>query len=274
MSQSYNPKPARQDLESVGQHSAQSGEKTRTLARLYNGISVVGCESGCGKTVLMAGLTGVLSDQGGKVRAVKPLTYARNEKSSPEYSFISCITRSSIDYSCVHLSYPPTLTQSEWDQIIVSATDGDAVTFVELPAGVATPLSFERDGVNRLTHEWWTTTDLIRSLSYPVILVARHSPDALEKLAVSLNYLKAGGIEVLAIATVETNMMEAQLMNRYISKDDFELFLITSMGVPYLGCLRYSPSISVGQVSQGNLKRTTEECLDLLVLRRSLNLPV
>ncbi len=222
----------------------------------------------------MSGVAGVLGDYSGKVRAVKPVTYARYERSAPEYTFISSITRTVVDYPSIHLSFPPTLSQSEWDQIIVTATTGDAVTFVEIPTTVATPLSFEKNANNQLTHEWWTTTDLIRSLNYPVILVANHATDALEKLSVSLNYLQSGGIDVLALATVETNLMEAQLMDRYISKDDFELFLITGTGKPYLGCLRYSPSISVSQVSQGNLKRNVEECLDLLVLRRSLDLPV
>lgn len=156
----------------------------------------------------------------------------------------------------------------------MTGTARDAVTFIELPTTVATPLSFEKDGFNKLTHEWYTTTDLIRSLGYPVILVAKHAPDALEKLSLSLNYLQSGGIQVLSLATVETNVLEAQVMDRYISKDDFELFMITGTGVPYLGCLRYSPSISVQDVSQGNLKRTVEECLDIMVLRRNLKLPV
>lgn len=257
-----------------GLTSLRSIQRPKSKSELHTGVCIVGCESSCGKTVLMSGLAGVLGDYSGKVRAVKPVTYARLERSAPEYSFISSITRTVVDYPSVHLSFPPTLTQSEWDQIIVTATAGDAVTFVELPTTVATPLSFEKDSSNKLTHEWWTTTDLIRSLNYPVILVAKHATDALEKLSTSLNYLQSGGIEVLALATVETNLMEAQLMDRYISKDDFELFLITGTGIPYLGCVRYSPSISVPQVNQGNLKRTIEECLDLLVLRRSLALPV
>lgn len=241
---------------------------------LHSGVCIVGTEPGCGKTVLMSGIAGVLGDYSGKVRAVKPVTYSRYQKSSPEYSFISSITRTPVDYPSIHLSFPPTLSQSEWDQIIMTGTARDAVTFVELPTTVATPLSFEKDGYNKLTHEWYTTTDLIRSLGYPVILVAKHAPDALEKLSMSLNYLQSGGIQVLSLATVETNVLEAQVMDRYISKDDFELFMITGTGVPYLGCLRHSPSISVQDVSQGNLKRTVEECLDIMVLRRNLKLPV
>lgn len=276
MSTSYNSKSFRDDNARQGSNSRniRSINRTKFGSSLHSGVCIIGCEPGCGKTVLMSGLAGVLSDYGGRVRAVKPLTYASLERSAPEYTFISSVTKTRVDYQSVHLSFPPTLARSQWDQIILSATASDAVTFVELPAGAATPLSFEKDSVNRLTHEWWTTTDLIRSLNYPAILVARHAPDALEKLSVSLNYLQSGGIDVLAMATVETSMMEARLMDRCISKDDFELFLITGTGVPYLGCLRYSPSIDVGQVSQGNLKRTVEECLDLLVLRRSLDLPV
>jgi len=252
----------------------RSFQKTKGKSGLHSGVCIVGCDPGCGKTVLMSGLAGVLGDYSGKVRAVKPVTYARHEKSEPEYSFISSVTRTKVDYPSVHLSFPPTLQQNEWDQIILTATSSDAVTFVEIPTTVATPLSFEKDAFNRLTHEWYTTTDLIRALGYPVILVASHAPDALDKLSMSLNYLQSGGIEVLSLATVETNPMEAQSMDRFISKDDFELFLITGTGIPYLGCLKWSPSISVQQVNQGNLKRTVEDCLDMMVLRRSLELPV
>jgi dethiobiotin synthetase len=276
MSTSYNSfffDDHRDALSEPGINNCRSIYDTKKTG-LHTGVCIVGTEPGCGKTVLMSGLAGVLGDYSGKVRAVKPVTYSRQQKSSPEYSFISNITRTPVDYPSIHLSFPPTLSQSEWDQIILTATANDAVTFIELPTTVATPLSFEKDGYNKLTHEWYTTTDLIRSLGYPVILVSKHAPDALEKLSMSLNYLQSGGIQVLSLATVETNPLEAQSMDRYISKDDFELFMITGTGVPYLGCLRYSPSISVQDVSQGNLKRMVEECLDILVLRRSLKLPV
>lgn len=242
--------------------------------RVYNGICIVGCDPACGKTVLMTGLAGVFSDQGGTVRAIKPITYARKEKSAPEFSFISCITGTEIDYSRFHLSFPPVLTEAEWESAILDATTSDAITLIELPAGVATPLSLERDNDGLLTHEWRTTSDLISEIGYPVLLVARHGPDAFEKLNLSLSYLNARGVPVVAIATVETSPLEARFMEQHIPKDDFQLFMIAGTRVPYLGCLKFSPSINVERLSQGNLKRNTEDSLDLLLLRRSLNLPV
>jgi len=241
---------------------------------LYDGLCIVGCEPECGKTVLMCGLAGVLCDQGAKVRAIKPVTYARQSRSSTEYSFISCITRKPIDYTPVHLSFPPLLGELRWEQIIADTISGDDFTFVELPCGVSTPLFLERESTGSLSHEWRTSADLIHDLQFPALLVARHAPDVFEKLSLALSYLKMRSAQVLAVATVEANPLEAHCLDQHIPRDDFQLFITTNFKLPYLGCLRFSPSISVSQVSQGNLKRTTEECMDLLILRRSLNLPV
>ena len=55
---------------------------------------------------------------------------------------------------------------------------------------------------------------------------------------------------------------------------DFELMLTSRYNISYLGKLSYSPVISVPKVSQGNLKKSIEKDLDLLALRRMVELPI
>ena len=81
-------------------------------------------------------------------------------------------------------------------------------------------------------------------------------------------------INVKAIVTCQTNSKDGDALDERMDSSDFELMLTSKYKVPFLGKLSYSPVISVPKVSQGNLKKSCENDLDLLALRRLVELPV
>ena len=246
-------------------------DKTEKLPR---GLLVVGCDHACGKTVLMTGLAGVLDEQGAPVRAIKPISLGGGLASKAELSFISSVSNTPLDYPRLALEFPPTIKEELWSKAIFSVVRSDDFTIAELPGNATTPVDFEVNSNNQFNYTWKNTTDLALEIGFPVLLVARHSVDAIERIDITFSYLKSREVDILALATVQTNERDAQTTGRQIPLSDFELLLSTRTRCAYLGCLPFSPSISVPRGNQGNIRKLTSESLDLLVLRRCLDLPV
>lgn len=239
-----------------------------------SGLAFVGTEPGSGKTVLMTGLAGVLSDYGANIRAIKPLGIGSHKKDSPELSFMSIISKSPQDYPLFNLKYPPSLSSSEWAELLLAVTKSDIFTFIEMPGGCATPVNFLKDDSGSFTHSWKSVGDLINELNLECVVVAGHTIDVLEKLELSISYLRAQKLKINSIVTVEHNQEEASALDERMFAHDFELIIQTRYAIPYLGKLKYSPVISVPKVRQGNLKKSIEADLDLLAFRKMVDLPI
>ena len=265
-------------------------EKLRTIDRTgARGLVFVGTEPGCGKTMVMTGLCAVLQDYDLPIRVIKPLGVGTHKKDTAEMTFMSIVGKTAVDYPLLTLRYPPIVLETEWKELILTSTRSDIFTFIELPCTAATPIRFEQDrdvsaalggsssssaGGRAYTHRWMTITDLLKDLELPVVLVASHSIDVLEKIEFSISYLQTRDIEVTSIVTVETNKIMGQALDERLFAHDFELMLSTRYGLPYLGKLAFSPVVSVPKVRQGNLKKTIEQDLDLLAFRKLIELPV
>lgn len=239
-----------------------------------DGLIFVGVEPGCGKTTVMTGLAAVMNDYGACVRAIKPVGIGPHARDSAEMSFMSIISKTAIDYPLLSLKFPPVILDSEWKELILTGTRADCFTFIELPGICSTPISFPRDAGGGLSHSHVTIANLIKAYNLPCVLSASYSIDALERIELSLSYLKEFKIEVSAIVTVETNRQMGLALDERMYAHDFELILGNRYGLPYLGKLSHSSAISVQSVSQGNLKKCIEQDLDLLALRRFVQLPV
>ena len=238
------------------------------------GLAFVGTDPGCGKTVVMTGLAGVLSDYGANIRAIKPLGIGSHKKDSPELSFMSIISKSPQDYPLFNLRYPPSLSSSEWAELLLTVTKSDVFTFIEMPGGCATPVNFIKDDSGAFTHGWKSVGDLINELDLECVVVAGHTVDTLEKLELSISYLRSQKLKINSIVTVEHNQAEARALDERMFSHDFELIIQTRYAIPYLGKLNYSPVISVPKVRQGNLKKSIEADLDLLAFRKMVDLPI
>lgn len=259
--------------ESITEKMPGATGKERTAA---HGMLFLGTEPACGKTTVMTGLAAVLHDYDVPVRAIKPLGIGAHKKGSAEMSFMSIISKSAIDYPLQSLNYPPSMTESEWKELVLTGIGNKSESFslIEIPGTPATPINFLRDEDGQLTHEWSTMADLAAAFGMPSILVASHCIDSLERIELSMTYLESKNLSVSGIVTVETNKNEGQALDDRMHFHDFELMLKNRFRTEYLGKLNFSPVVSVPKITQGNLKKCIENDLDLLEFRRHLEIAV
>ncbi|HEY9870899.1 MAG TPA: dethiobiotin synthase [Candidatus Obscuribacterales bacterium] len=235
------------------------------------GLVVVGTEPGCGKTVVATGLAAVLQEEGFAARAIKPILIGQSQECQAELSFMSSITRTVLDYPTHLMRAPGLLSSFGWAEALRVCRSGTQCTIVELPGSAATPLT-SADG------NWKDNADLVKELDWPCLVVTCAGPDAMEKLLLNTVYLQSRGATVVALVTVETGSDfspprqggRVELAPAGVP----EIALQERTGVPYIGNLRYSASISVPRVNQGNLIKTTSACLDLLPVIKALNLRI
>lgn len=233
------------------------------------GLLVIGTEHNCGKTVLITGLAAALKNQGFSVQAIKPVFMGAKKKADAELSFMSSIAQTPANYPHQHLDKPGRLNSPSWQQAILLSRQKAELTLIELPGSPATPVSI--DDENSIF--WKDTAQLAMEFNLPCLIVGKHTDDALEKLILACTYLKAQGLDIIALATVETEPGQGASFER-MTRAEVELALSARTSVQYAGCIKYSPSISVQNGNQGNLIKMTEAGIDLLVLIKELNLNV
>lgn len=228
-------------------------------------LLLVGCEPACGKTVIGAGLAAVLAEQGVPARVVKPLRIGAVRPESSEMRFIRSIASTEVDYEIRCLDFPPCLDDGR--ELILGATRPGSFTIVEIPGTAATPVDINLGA-------WTSVGEMVAITGLPCLLVCRYSIDALERLDLFYRYLYGCGADVVALVMVETSKNDATIMNDRLSRDDLQILLTNRIGLPFLGVLSYSSSLSVPLVSQGNLKKNIEKDLDLLALRQCVTIPI
>jgi len=235
---------------------------------------VIGTEFGCGKTVLVTGLAAMLKGNGFSVRAIKPIVTGKRKDIEAELSFISSITQTTFSESPFVLEPEVGISSANWQKIIAASQYYLELTLVELPGSAASPLSFDFHPKSRKVTAWKDCADLALQIARGVLLVAKHDLSALEKLTVHSSYLTNKGVKLLGLITVETTADGGTELERLLGRDAFELSLLARTGIPYLGCIKYSPSVSVLSVNQGNLIKLTSAGLELLEMLKALNLPI
>jgi dethiobiotin synthetase len=107
-----------------------------------------------------------------------------------------------------------------------------------------------------------------------VIIVAKHNEQCIERLVLAWSYARAMGLTVAGTVTVETAAGEGKALEAKLTRSEVNLLLNSRTQVPYLGCLKHSPSISVHRVNQGNLVKMTEAGIDMLAVRQALEATV
>jgi dethiobiotin synthetase len=237
-------------------------------------LAIVGTEAGCGKTVLISGMAGALREQGFKTRAMKPIVLGPKSNAEPELNFISSVSHTPRGYQQIFVEKSTLLRDTSWHNAISQNRDSESLTLLELPGGSATPICFDENPGQSKVVEWQDTTDILAKSNLPCIIVAKHAADAIEQLVLSAYYLTMKRVFVLGLATVETSAGIGQEMEDRITRDDFAMALFSRTGAPYLGCIKYSPSVSVPRCNQGNLIKLTTAGLDLLTVMKALNLTV
>jgi len=248
------------------------GERSSLSVRLGDnpGLTILGTETGCGKTAFMTGMTAILRQEGLPVRAIKPVCIGTRERSEAELSFISSITGTPRSYPAVFVPSPKSLSNAQWSQALSICLNAKDLTMVETPGSLASAMSFEQSNACGLAYSWKDSTDFAVELHFPVIIVAKHNEQAIERLILAWSYARAQGLAVAGMVTVETASGEGRAMEAKLTRSEVNLLLNSRTSAPYLGCLKYSPSISVHRVNQGNLVKMTEAGLDLLPIYQAI----
>src|ERR1700691_3365935 len=78
------------------------------------GLTVLGTEFGCGKTVLIAGIAALLNEQGFQAQAIKPVVTGLQQAWQTELSFISTITHIPLDYRPIVLKEGMGMDSNSW----------------------------------------------------------------------------------------------------------------------------------------------------------------
>jgi dethiobiotin synthetase len=238
------------------------------------GLVIVGSEPDCGKTVLMCGIAGALREQGFETQVMKPLILSSRKRAESELAFMAAVGQKPINLPISFIEGPASLDESSWHQAInYSRNPVNQLTLVEMPGGAATPVCYDETNIGKLSHNWRDSADLATEFSRPCLVVAKHQEDAIERLVITCKYLQARGLNVIAQATVETSGGAGTELEAKRTRADFSMGLYGRSMVPFLGCIKFSPSISVPRVSQGNLIKMTAG-LDLLLLLKALNIGV
>lgn len=248
------------------QKTTAQGSSKRS-SRPAPGLVVLGSEPGCGKTVVTAGLTGALQEEGFQARAIKPVLIGDRRACQAELEFLASVSHTPLDYSVHFLASVGSLTNSAWSESLRFCRSGAEVTVVEMPGSCATPLFGARG-------RWTDSADFAAELKWPCLVVARAGDDAMEKLLLNTVYLQSRGLTVIALVTVETGADFSPTPERRPGWEIPEIALQERTGAPFIGCLKHSPSISVPRVNQGNVIKTTSACLDLLPVIKALNLRI
>lgn len=237
-------------------------------------LAIVGTEAGCGKTILLSGMAGALREQGFKTRAMKPIVLGPARGSEQELSFISSVSHTPLGYHQVFVDTAKNMHDTALHNAINQNRDGETLTLVELPGGAATPIYFDESEAGAKVVEWQDTANILAKSNMPCILVAKHATDAIEQLVLNAYYLTMQRVYVVGLATVETSSGMGSEIENKMRREDFAMALFSRTGAPYLGCIKYSLSVSVPRCNQGNLVKLTTAGLDLLTVMKALNLRV
>jgi dethiobiotin synthetase len=238
------------------------------------GVAILGTDFQCGKTVLMSGLAGLLREEGFTARAVKPVLTGRRPDWEAEQSFINAVARTKPEAPGAILPLDGALNKAQWQQAVGVGAPSSQFTLVELPGGYGTPILFEDGDSLSGGKAWLDTTDLLAEFGVPCLLVARHNFSALEEFNVGAAFLKTRKANLIGLVTVEVINDGGKELETRLSRSQVELGLRSMTGVPYLGCIKYSQSISVSRVHQGNIIKLTSGGIDLLFILKTLNLAV
>jgi dethiobiotin synthetase len=254
----------------------ERGERSSLSLRLgdNSGLTILGTEVGCGKTAFMTGLTASLRQEGVAARAVKPVCIGPRDRAEAELSFISSITGTPRSYPASFVPSAKHLTNAQWSQALSICLNAKDLTMVETPASLSSAMTFEQSNSCGLVHAWKDSTDFAAELHFPVIIVAKHNEHCIERLVLAWSYARTMGLTVAGLVTVETSPGEGKVMESKLTRSEVDLLLNSRTHVPYLGCLKFSPSISVQRVNQGNLVKMTESGIDLLAVRQALEAAV
>jgi len=232
---------------------------------LVKGLFVTGTDTGVGKTVITAGLAGVLRKNGVKAAAFKPVQTGGIEseegllsEDALFYRTVAGLPYSSRDMNpcCFRPPLSPNIAARVSGRIIdpVSlekaylrlAAENDVI-LVEGAGGLCVPL----------VDYHFTMADLARLLGIPLLVVARPGLGTINHTVLTVRYAQWSGIDIKGIIINGYQEDQATMAERTNPE------VIEGMtGVPILGIVPYLPEVSVESGRAGCLVEVVEKKVD------------
>ncbi|WP_406678561.1 dethiobiotin synthase [Moorella sp. ACPs] len=226
------------------------------------GYFITGTDTGVGKTIVTAGLAGVLRRHGIEAVAIKPVqtgALARNGELVPEDAYFYRVA-AGLSHPLYQLNlyrFTPALSPHLAAKLCGEKIEPPKVidfcrrallryqlTLIEGAGGLCVPLSGPE----------FTMADLARELSLPLIVVARIGLGTINHTVLTVAYAKSLGLE---IAGIVFNGLKQQELGP-AERDNPEV-VARMTGVPVLGILPHLTGISVeGGVAEGLLAAVEE----------------
>lgn len=232
---------------------------------MSKGLFITGTDTGVGKTVITAGLAGVLRKNGIKAAAYKPVQTGGIEseegllsEDALYYRAAAGLPYSSKDMNpcCFRLPLSPNvaaqLDRQSVDPVILEevylhlAAENDFV-LVEGAGGLCVPLA----GYN------YTMADLALQLDTPLLVVARPGLGTINHTVLTVSYARRSGLEVKGIIINGYRADQATLAEQTSPEVIREM-----TGIPILGIVPYLPEVSVEAGRTGSLIEMIEEKVD------------
>jgi dethiobiotin synthetase len=234
---------------------------------LARGLIIFGTESFTGKTAVMSALCAQMKEDGYQARAIKPLCIGSRVAVDAELSFIGRVTENPQAYEVSRTVVPGSISEFQWQCALSACRDAsDDFTLIEMPASPATPLVWQEDPQSG----WLDGADFAAQLNWPCILLTRYGLKTVEQLVFTSQHLILKGVKILGVVCVTTTPDAAP----DLLPENIDMILSERLGVPFLGTVPYSQSISVLDQIQGNLIKLVSSHLDLLPVVEHLDLPI
>jgi dethiobiotin synthetase len=188
----------------VSETDADSGPERGTGRIAEDGVFVVGTDTGVGKTVVTAGLTGWLREQGTDAVAVKPCQ--TGHPPDDDAAFVQSVCGTADAAVCLRRLSPPlapevavresdddvTLSYESMRDGVVDVVAGSETAVVEGIGGLRVPLADGREVI-----------DLVSDIGLPALVVARSGLGTLNHTALTVQALRRRDVPVVGVVLNE-----------------------------------------------------------------------
>lgn len=227
-----------------------------------SGIFITGTDTNIGKTVISAGLAGVLKNKGysiGVMKAIQSGAGIRNGRLySPDAEFMIKVTGNidEMEHVCPYLlkeAMAPGIAaeiegiEVDFDVIkkaYIELEKRHDIVIVEGAGGIAVPVK------KRLL-----ISDLIKSLDIPVIIVARAGLGTINHTVLTIEFAKRSKIKIIGVIINDYRGRLVEKMN--------PLAITDLTGIPILGIIPNDPDICSEKDVPGNIVSLMEKNVDL-----------
>lgn len=222
-------------------------------------ILVLGTDAQCGKTVFTAGLAAVFTQSGFRMQAFKPLSLLAYTMGTDDQAFLNHVTQQYMQANTLFFPSAWEVSLPQWNKLLTQCQQFPYPCLIEGPGQIATPW-------RKQDHDLKDGLDAATALEAGILLIGKAEPLFLEKMRLAIAFAQTRATQILGFSYIYTQAPQDNDLQ--IPQDAW--YLSQQTGVPFLGTIPYSPSISVERLNPGNLITLIQNNIDLLPLQMQI----